>query len=273
MRATVLSLVVIVAACTAGRERAPGAVRVVSLHDVTTELVVELGAAGRLVGVAEPVDVSPTVERAIAGVPRVAGLESIVAVHPDVVLGTGVIAERDPELVARLRERGIDVVIPALERVDDTYALAAVVAQRTGTSSAALLARLHARLDRAPSAVVRRPRVFVFDCCDPPFTAGAHTVMNDLIARAGGENVFADVDAAWTHVSWEAVIARRPELVIVDAYREDGQGEVDDKLRALRALPSLASVPVVVIPLGEALGGPRSADAIDRLRAAIGGSS
>jgi len=257
-------------ACAAGRDVRDGRPRLVSLHDVTTELVVALGAADELVGVAEPVDVTPEVARAIAQVPRVASLESIIVTRPDAVLGTAVVAERDPELVARLRERGVAVIAPALARVDDLYALADAIASRAGRPAGALVARLRARLDDRVDAA-RPLRVFVYDCCEPPFTAGRRTVLADLIARAGGRDVFADLDDAWAHVSWEEVIARRPELIVVDAYRYDGQGDVDDKLRALRAIPSLAKVPTVVMPLGEALGGLRSVDGLERLRAAIRG--
>ncbi|HEU4731448.1 MAG TPA: hypothetical protein VFT22_26320, partial [Kofleriaceae bacterium] len=91
------------AACSGPAPRAAGpSVRVVSLHDVTTEIVVALGAADRLVGVAEPVDVEAEVGAAIAGVPRVGDLESILAVRPSIVVGEAVVAAQDPELVARL---------------------------------------------------------------------------------------------------------------------------------------------------------------------------
>jgi len=112
--------------------------------------------------------------------------------------------------------------------------------------------------------------VFVYDCCDPPFTAGRRTVENELIARAGGANVFADVDAGWTHVSWEEAIARKPELIVVHAYKWGDQGDLAEKRAQLAGLPGLAGVPVEVVPLGEVLGGLRSIDALEQLRVAIG---
>lgn len=246
--------------------------RVVSLHDVTTEIVVALDATARVVGIADPVDATDEVRRAIAGVPRVAGLESILAVRPDVVLGLDVVEERDPELVRRLRERGIDVYLANPVTFDDVYAATRAVAARTGHAAAGerLITGLRARVasDTAP-ATARPVRVFVYDCCDPPFTAGGKTVLSDVIARAGGRNVFADLDADWTHVSWEAAVTREPELVVIHAYKYDGQGDVADKRRALAAIPALAKLPAVVIPLGWSLGGLRSADSLHRLRPAL----
>jgi iron complex transport system substrate-binding protein len=108
--------------------------------------------------------------------------------------------------------------------------------------------------------------VFVYDCCDPPFTAGGRTVLTDLVERAGGHNVFADLATDWTNVSWEAVVARAPELVVIHAYAYAGQGDVADKQRALAVIPALAKLPTVVMPLGWSLGGLRSADGLEHLR-------
>jgi iron complex transport system substrate-binding protein len=275
-RCATLLVLATLAACERGQGSpgvAPSGPRVVSLHDVTTEMVVALAATPRLAGIAEPVDIPSEIAQAVAHVPRVGGLESILSLRPDVVLGLGVVAERDPELVGRLREHGIEVFLADPVRLDDVYALTRAVARRTGTTATgeALVARLQGQIERDEPAPARRLRVFVYDCCDPPFTAGGQTVLTELIERSGGHNVFADLRADWTTVSWEEAVARRPELIVVHAYRYEGQGDVPDKLRMLRAIPALAEVPVVVIPLGYSLGGLRSGEAIERLRAAIGG--
>lgn len=262
-------LTVAVAACGRVAPSGDGA-RVVSLHDVTTEIVVTLGATERLVGVAPPVDATTAVVDATARVPQVAGLESIVAVRPDVVLGLGVVGEQDPELVARLREAGVEVVLADPATVDDVLVLTDEVARRVGVDGAPVTDALRARVTALTSSTTRPRRVFLYDCCDPPFTAGGATVETELVARAGGVNVFADLDADWSHVSWEEVVARRPELVVIHDYRWGGQGDVDEKRRALAAIPSLGAVPVAVVPLGSVLGGLRSVDGLERLRAAIG---
>ena len=264
----------LIAACS-GRSPAASASgpRVVSLHDVTTELVVALGAVDRLVGVADPVDVTGQVAAAVAGVPRVGDLESILAVRPALVVGLRVVAAQDPELVARLREAGVEVWLADPRTLDDVFAATRAVGARIGAGAAA--DALASRLATEAGAIVPldprapRVRVFVYDCCDPPFTAGGETVLGDLIGRAGGVNVFADLAAAWTHVSWEAVVARRPALVVIDAYAADGQGDAADKQRAVRAISALAGLPTVTIPLGCLLGGIRSLEALARLRAAI----
>lgn len=271
MRGLPIIAIAALAACRGDAAPDSGPPRVVSLHDVTTEIVVALGATDRLVGVAEPVDLPPARLGTIAGVPRVGGLESIVAADPDLVLGLGVVAEQDPELVAHLRGRGVEVLLADPATLDDVHALVATVGARLDSAAAdALVAELRARADAVTISPARRRRVFVYDCCDPPFTAGGRTVETELIKRAGGENVFAGLDADWGNVAWEEVVARRPELVVIHDYRWDGQGDVAAKRAALRAIPSLGEVPVAVVPLGSVLGGLRSVDGLERLRAAIG---
>jgi iron complex transport system substrate-binding protein len=93
-----------------------------------------------------------------------------------------------------------------------------------------------------------------------------------MIRHAGGENVFADIADDWTHVSWEEAAARTPDVIVVNAYDMDGQGDVADKTAALRKIPAWRDVPVVVLPLGEAMGGLRSFDGLERLRAAFAGA-
>lgn len=246
--------------------------RIVSLHDVTTEIVVAVGSTHRLVGIAEPVEVTSELRRAVARVPRIAGLESILEARPDIVLGLGVVAERDPELVARLRQRGIEVFLADPATIDDVYALTRSVASRAREIVAGeqLVSKLQKRITLATAnAPASRKRVFVYDCCDPPFTAGGKTVLADLIARAGGHNVFADLETDWATVSWEAAVVRSPELIVIHEYAYDGQGDAADKQRALARIPALASVPTVVMPLGWSLGGLRSADGLERLREAL----
>jgi iron complex transport system substrate-binding protein len=266
----VLVAAVAVGGCRAAAEpRASADARVVSLHDVTTEIVVAVGAVDRLVGVADPVEVPAEVRRAIAAVPRVEGAESILARAPTAVLGTDVVQERSPELTAFLRGRGIDVWLATPARLEDVFTTVSEVARRVGRVEAgrALIQGLRRRVAAAPAAAAAEPvPVFIYDCCDPPFTAAGKTVISDVLERAGGRNVFADLDADWTKVSWEQVIARRPRLVVVHAYDYEGQGDVGVKERQLRALPSLAGVPTATLPLGLSLGGIRTIDALERLR-------
>jgi iron complex transport system substrate-binding protein len=267
--------------------------RLVSLHDVTTEALVRMGAADRLAGIAELVSPAPEVRAALAGVRRVAGAESILALAPTAVVGLAVVAEQDPELVAALRARGIEVYLARPRTLDEVFEMVREVGRRVGAGAGAerAVAAVRGRVAAAPAPVGAgagagrvAPRLFVYDGGDPPFTAGGETVLSDLIARAGARNVFADLAAGWTHVSWEEVIAREPTHVVINDYLAEGGAAGRDqgwalaaalarKRATLGAMPRLAGLPVLALPLGQVLGGLGSADAFERLRALVVGSA
>jgi iron complex transport system substrate-binding protein len=155
--------------------------------------------------------------------------------------------------------------------MDGVVDLVARMGARLGVvaSAATLEQRLRARMARIAPPPREPARVFVYDCCDPAFTAGSGAVLTDLIRRAGGRNIFADVAADWTTVSWEQVIARRPQLIVIHDYELEGQGGVNEKRKRLAAIRSLAGVPVTVMPLGLSLGGLRSIDGLEHLARAL----
>jgi iron complex transport system substrate-binding protein len=260
-------------ACRGARQTGvePGPPRVVSLHDVTTELLVALGASAQLVGVSKLVDPTDEVRSAVRGVREVAGLESLLAERPSLVLGLAVTGEQEPLLVSRLRAQGIQVYLADPGNLDALYAMTREVGVLLGASARAeaLERTLRQRIAESTVEVPEPRRVFVYDCCDPPFSAGGRGMLNQLIERAGGHNIFADLNDDWASVSWEEVLARRPELVVVHAYAYAGQRDVDGKRAELARIPSLAGLPTVVLPLGCALGGLRSAEGLERLRRAL----
>ena len=238
-----------------------------SLHDVTTEAVLEYDAAACLVGVAEPTDLAPALRARLAGIPRVEGAESVLATKPTQVLALAVVAEHEPGLFRELERRKIGWLAPRLERVADVAALADEIGRRVerreaGEEIVQRLAALRPR-ERASEPI----RVFVFDCCGPPFTAGKRAIITDLLAHAGAVNVFADTDDDWFNASWEAAIQRKPQLILIDDYGPPDN--VAKKREALSRIAPLAKLPVVVLPLRDALGTIRSAEVVLQLRAAL----
>jgi iron complex transport system substrate-binding protein len=261
--------------CRGPEHRGEGAkLRVISMHEVTTEIVVALGSASELVGITEFVDATDDLRAATAAVPRVGELETLLAVRPDLVLGLEMVKLKSPDIVASLQKHEKSVYLPALGSVGDVEDLIREIARRLKKEREGerLLADLASKV--GPKVPASEPkRVFVYDCCDPPFTAGKRTVLSDLIAHVGGKNVFADVDAAYTHVSWEEVLARKPELIVVHAYSDSGAADVGGKIAALRAMPPLSALPVTVMPLRFSLGGLKTGEAATVLRSALGGAA
>jgi ABC-type Fe3+-hydroxamate transport system substrate-binding protein len=264
----------LLAACSAqpGAQRASAGCRerVVSLHDVTTEAVLRYGARRCLVGVAEPTDLASELSPQLTNVPRVESTESVLATRPTQVLALATVAEHQPELFRELERRGIGWLAPRLERLSDITQLATDLGQRVDREAASREFTESLKASQSAANGGKRPRVFVFDCCAPPFTAGRRAVITDLLSHAGADNVFADVNDDWFHASWEAAIARKPDLVLIDDY--GGSTALVKKREALARITPLAGLPVIVLPLRDALGTIRSAEVIRRLASAIAGS-
>ncbi|MQA16183.1 MAG: ABC transporter substrate-binding protein [Pseudonocardiaceae bacterium] len=110
----------------------------------------------------------------------------------------------------------------------------------------ALIADYRATVSRAERAVPadrRPPRVFLFDCCpDQPLTSGRYAAAHEIITRAGGKNIFGDLDDSWTRVNWEAVVHRDPEVIVINDY---GTPSAQRKIEFLRSYPPMADVAAV----------------------------
>ncbi|MFI9815765.1 ABC transporter substrate-binding protein [Saccharothrix variisporea] len=115
-----------------------------------------------------------------------------------------------------------------------------------------------------------RPKVFLYDSgLDQPFTAGRNAAPQDVIGKAGGDNIFGDLDDSWTTVGWEAVVARAPEVVLINDYA-DGDAVTPDQKRAflesyapLREVPAIRDKRFFVLPYAALVESPRNPAAIE----------
>ncbi|MEV8633936.1 ABC transporter substrate-binding protein [Streptosporangium sp. NPDC051023] len=138
----------------------------------------------------------------------------------------------------------------------------------------ALVAELRGRVDRlrrSRPAGAEPARVFVYDSgTDQPYTSGGYASPTGIIEAAGGRNVLGDVKKGWTTVSWESVVAARPEVIVIIDY---GDLPVSGKRAFLASNPVLRSVPAVqqnhyfVLNYGEAVSGPRNVTAAEEFGA------
>ena len=86
-----------------------------------------------------------------------------------------------------------------------------------------------------------------------------------LIQAAGGRNILNDVNASWTRVDWETVVARNPQVVVIIDY---GKVSAQQKIAFLQNHPALNKMAAVrdkrfiVLPYDSATPGIANADAI-----------
>ena len=116
-------------------------------------------------------------------------------------------------------------------------------------------------------------KVFVYDSGeDTPFTAGRYAMPTALIEAAGGINIMDDFQKSWGTVTWEEVIDRNPEVVVIVNY---GKVTAEQKRKFMMSNPAFANIDAVkndrfvILEYVEATPGPRNIKAIKKLAKAF----
>jgi iron complex transport system substrate-binding protein len=198
---------------------ARAAQRVVSLIPATTELLFAINAGPVVVGRTEWCDYPP----AAAAVPNLGdgiapNVEAVLAARPDLVLLYN--SAQNAAIVARLRALGIATLRLNTDALADVGRVGRILGQLTGhvrdadsLATAFDTALAHATV--APRGA--RPKVLLLVWEQPPMTIGGGSFLSELVERAGGANLFADVASSAGTVSIEAVAARDPDLILTAA--------------------------------------------------------
>ena len=111
--------------------------------------------------------------------------------------------------------------------------------------------------------------MFVYDSGeDVPFTAGRYAMPTALIEAAGGKNIMDDFEKSWGTVTWEEVVERNPEIIVIINYGNVTAEEKRDFMISNPAFSGLDAVKnnkFVTLEYVEATPGPRNVKAIKTL--------
>ena len=254
--------------------------RIVSLVPHATELLFALGLGEQLVAVTHECD-HPPAARELPQVtrdvlePGLGAAEIDAAVRERTLNGDAIYAlDRDalaalePELIVTQALCPVCAVsyddvaelareLPGRPRVialdphtlGETLGDVRTIAQATGSrqQGLALIARTAQRIDRVKLAVRgrRRPRVAALEWLDPVFVAGHWTPQ--LIEIAGGEDPLGMPGEPSQTLSWEAVAATAPEVVVVMPCGYDAETAHAEALAHAAELGALGARRVVAV--------------------------
>ena len=218
--------------------------RMISLVPSATEALLAMALADRFVGRTD-YDRMP----ALTHLPSVGGglqpnLEVLVSLDLDLVIRFA--GDSDLATAERLTELGIPHFAVQPDGIEDVLAIIRDLGRITGASDAAevLLNGIQIDLDDVARRVVAlsKPRVAYLLGGDPPWVAGPGTYIDELIALAGGRNVFDDLGPLYAPVSMEALLDRDLDLILFS--------------NGLTKPPPLAHVPSAVLPASLEIPGP-----------------
>ncbi|MDZ4654275.1 MAG: ABC transporter substrate-binding protein [Coriobacteriia bacterium] len=212
--------------------------RIVSLAPANTEILYGLGALDRVVGVTTYDDYPPEV----ASLEKVGdfvgpNLEAIAALEPDLVLvTTGVQAD----IISQIEALGATVIAIDPQSLDALYTSIGTVGLAIGEPAKAdeIVSDMKRELAAIQDAIDAAPvRCFIEIAQDPLFTAGAGTLLNDLIDQAGGENVV--TQDGYVGYSVEQLLTDDPEVYLATFGSMSDPADLDerpgyDKLSAVK---------------------------------------
>ena len=226
--------------------------RIVSTAPSITELLYALGLGDRVMGVDRFSRYPPEAQRkAKVGDYVNPNLETIASLRPDLVI----IPTNPVKLAERLAVLRLKVLEIDQDTIAKLYESFRMVGQATGATAQAaqLAATVRGQLEavRVRAAPLKKTRMmFVVgrtpNRLDGLIVVGQASYLNEIIALAGGDNVFRDAVAPYPGVSLEEVLARNPDVIIDMGDMADTVGVTEEHKREVTSLwERLSSVAAV----------------------------
>jgi iron complex transport system substrate-binding protein len=259
--------------------------RAVSLNQHVTEVMLALGLEESIVGTAYLDDeILPVYKEAYEKIAVLSdqypSQEVLLAQEPDFVYAGWESAFREDNIgtIEQLSQFGINaylhesskIVGPSIEHIyQDIRNISKIF--NVNDKGEELINEMQKELTTIQTRIPKNEeplRVFVYDNGEAaPFTVGQN-FLNEIVTMAGAENIFNDIDSNWGEVSWEAVVDRDPEVIVIIDY---GQTTAEEKKNLLLNHPGLTDVTAIkdehfiVMPLSAAAEGIRVPHALEIL--------
>jgi len=192
--------------------------RIVCLVPSITDTVFALGAGDDVVAVSDYVQYpAEAMKKPSVGSISSPSMETIVALHPDLVLGMPHLNQQ--AVIDQLQRFGIPLYLADPHGIAGILHTVTSLGQATGreAQAAALDVQLQRRIDAVRAKVNGLPVVQVYMpiSYDPVITIGKGAFITDIIETAGGHSITSDINQEWPHISMEAVIARAPQALLM----------------------------------------------------------
>ncbi len=191
--------------------------RIVALAPHLTEMLFVAEAGQWIVGTVNYSDYPPEAQ----AIPQIGGyhqldLEKIYALKPDLVVAWA--GGNEKQEVQQLMDLGFPVFVSEPHRVTDIFQEIQTLSQLTDTREQirSTLDRLSDEWKKLKETYAHRPPVRLFYQLwnAPLMTINRQHMIDDLISRCGGLNIFADLPTLIPKVGREAVIEANPEVII-----------------------------------------------------------
>ncbi len=216
--------------------------RIISTAPSITEMLYTLGLGDRVVGVTTychyPAEAR---SKPKIGTYIEPNLELIASLKPDLV----VIQKNPIRLEDKLRALKLNVLEVTHDTIEEVYGSIQKIADAAGVSdrARALNDKLREQLAQIRNAVAGQPTVkMMFVVGRAPsrledlIAVGKASYLNEIMAVAGGENIFKAAVAAYPKISMEEVLARSPGVIVDMGDMSQTEGVTEAHKREVVAL-------------------------------------
>lgn len=246
--------------------------RIIALYGAYNEILASMGLESRLVGRTKADDFPPSIlAKPSIGTHMRPNIEVILGLRPDLIIqGAGRREAMAP--VDQLRNEGLAVAVFNPGNFEELFSVIERIGVLVGESVAAaeLVGSLQSRLGKVEkriASIAARPRLFFEVRYPDMLAAGTASMVNDIIAAAGGSNC-TKVPKKLVRTNLETVIACNPEYYVVQ------RGPMNRNPAAPNERPHFGTLEAVtkgrVLIVDEHVfsrPGPRSVEAVEQLAA------
>ena len=235
--------------------------KAVTLAQFMTETLLALGLEDKMTGTALlNEEILPEYKKAYEKIPELEmgeghsiSKESFVATEADFVSGwEQSITEEATGSLEELEARGIVPFVSSglapdatIESVYNDFILLGKifeVSERAEKVVAKMKDEVKSIADKTKD-IKDKPRVLIYDSGEGEAFVGGSGLPNNLIELAGGENVYKDLGQDYATVSFEDIVQKNPEIIVVTEYYSGITG--DEKIKFLKNNPALKDVDAV----------------------------
>lgn len=235
--------------------------KAVTLAQFMTETLLALGLEDKMTGTALlNEEILPEYKKAYEKIPELEmgeghsiSKESFVATEADFVSGwEQSITEEATGSLEELEERGVVPFVSSglapdatIESVYNDFILLGKifeVSERAEKVVAKMKDEVKNIADKTKD-IKDRPRVLIYDSGEGEAFVGGSGLPNNLIELAGGENIYKDLGQDYATVSFEDIVQKNPEIIVVTEYYSGITG--NEKIKFLKNNPALKDVDAV----------------------------
>lgn len=239
--------------------------RLISLKPNITEIVFALGAGKKLVGVTtycnRPLEASklPQVADYIAP-----SLEKVIALQPDLILSSH--ENSSAQQVLRLQDLGYELRFFNFSNLQNTPSSIQEIGKALQTKASAnqLVAELRQDLAQIKiKAPAQKPRVLFVIGTHPLIAAGQNTLLAELLAIAGGQNVLGKKYTAYPRLNEEDLLMLQPDVIFTLYMEKPLRATPWEKFQQI---PAVQHKRIYTLNIDDFRAGPNLANAAQQLQ-------